>query len=94
VKENVAKENLAETEKEDIQSFMVIPYVKGTSERIGRVLKKLIISAVFSHHKKLRKVIYLVLVKYFISPPFPHFQSSPINYYFKVFCDIFLSIYF
>jgi lipopolysaccharide biosynthesis protein len=39
VKENTTTENLAESERDNTQRFAVIPYVKGTSERIGRVLK-------------------------------------------------------
>jgi hypothetical protein len=52
VKESTTTENLAESER-----FVIIPYVKGTSERIGRVLKKHNIRTVFKPHKKLREVV-------------------------------------
>ena len=57
VKENGMENNQLETEKEDTKGFTVIPYVKGTSERIGRVLKKHNIRTVFKPHKKLSEVV-------------------------------------
>jgi hypothetical protein len=52
VKESTTTENLAESER-----FTVIHYVKGTSKRIGRVLKKHNIRTLFKPHKKLREVV-------------------------------------
>ena len=49
--------NQLETEKDDTKGFTVIPYVKDTSERIGRVLKKHNILTVFKLLKNLGQVV-------------------------------------
>jgi hypothetical protein len=52
VKESTTTENLGESERDDTQRFAEIPYVKGASERIGRVLKKHNIRTVFKPKKR------------------------------------------
>ena len=49
--------NQVETENENTQGLTVIPHVVGTTERIGRVLKKHNIRTVFKPHEKLRQVV-------------------------------------